>query len=85
MKGLWAPGLGRYLWRRPASALILARAAWRLRREEWLRHPPFLPVPAPEYWQFRLATVNGSASSRLSPSSMVDAATWALRQPRGRS
>jgi hypothetical protein len=85
VKGLWTPGLGRYLWRRPASALTLARAGWQLRREGWLRRWPFLPLPATDYWQFRLATVNGSSASRLSPAAMVDAARWALRQPRGRS
>jgi hypothetical protein len=85
VNSLRTPGLVRYLVRRPASALILARAGWRLRRDGWLRHAPFLPLPAPDYWRFRLVTVNGDSSSALEPASMVDAATWALRQPRGRS
>ncbi len=47
MKSLWAPGLGRYLLLHPVHAVILARAGWRLRRDGWLRHAPFLPVPDP--------------------------------------
>ena len=84
MRGLWSPGLGRYLLRHPSDALVLARAGWRLRREGWLRQTPFLPIPSPEYWHFRMVTVNGSSGGPLSPSSMVDAARWALRQPQGR-
>jgi hypothetical protein len=85
VKRLGTPGLGRYLLRHPTSAITLTRAGWRLRREGWLRHSPFLPLPAPDYWQFRLATVNGNSRGALEPASMVDAATWALRQPRGRT
>jgi hypothetical protein len=85
VKSLWPPGLGRYLLRHPASARTLARAGWRLRRDGWLRHSPFLPLPAPDYWAFRLATVNGNAHDSFSPASMVEAAAWALAQPRGRS
>lgn len=85
MKRLWAPGLVRYLTRRPAKAWILARAGWRLRRDGWPYHPPFLPLPDSSYWHFRMVTVNGSSGARLSPASMVEAAEWALAQPIGRS
>jgi hypothetical protein len=85
VKRLWAPGLVRYLTRRPAKAWILARAGWRLRRDGWPYHPPFLPLPDSSYWHFRMVTVNGSSGARLSPASMVEAAEWALAQPIGRS
>lgn len=84
MKGLWTPGLGRSLLRHPSHTATLARAGWRLRREGWLRHRPHLPLPDPAYWNFRVTTVNGSSNKVLGPSSLVDAATWALRQPVGR-
>jgi len=84
MNRLWPPGLGRYLVRHPANALILARAGWRLRREDWFRKPPFLPLPDSDYWHFRMVTANGS-SGTVAPASMVEAAAWALAQPVGRS
>jgi hypothetical protein len=84
MRHLWTPGLGRYLVRHPAKASTLARAGWRLRRERWLRLPPFLPLPDADYWHFRMVTVNGNSSTALSPASMVEAAAWALAQPIGR-
>ena len=84
MSALWTPGLGRHLLRHPAHAWILARAGWRLRRNGWLRHSPYLPVPDTAYWHFRMTTVNGTAGAALGPASMVEAATWALRQPVGR-
>lgn len=85
MRSLWTPGLGRYLLRHPAKAVTLARAGWRLRRQGWLRHSPFLPLPDSDYWHFRMVTVNGNSGASLSPASMVDAATWALAQPVGRA
>jgi hypothetical protein len=84
MTGLGAPGLGRYLVRHPAKALVLARAAWRLRRNGWPFRPPFLPLPDADYWHFRMVTVNGASGATLSPASMVEAAEWALAQPIGR-
>jgi hypothetical protein len=85
MKGLWTPGLGRYLLGHPANAVTLGRAGWRLRRNGWMRHAPFLPLPDINYWHFRVVTVIGSAGVMLSPASMVEAAKWALAQPVGRS
>jgi hypothetical protein len=84
MNRRWAPGLGRHLVRHPHDAVTLARAGWRLRREHWPRRSPFLPVPDPSYWHFRVVTVNGSSPVDLDPVSMVEAATWALAQPVGR-
>lgn len=84
MKRRWALGLGRYLSRHPAKAWTLARAGWRLRRDGWQYHPPYLPVPDSNYWHFRMVTVNGSSGAGLSPASMVEAAEWALAQPIGR-
>jgi len=84
VKDLWSPGLGRFLVRHPMNAAVLVRAGWRLRREGWLRHAPHLPVPDDAYWHFRMVTANGTPLVAPSPASMVDAAEWALAQPRGR-
>lgn len=84
MKGLSAPALGRHLLRHPADAVVLARAGWRLRRDGWMRRAPFLPLPDPNYWRFRVVTVNGGSDAALSAASVVDAAAWALAQPIGR-
>jgi hypothetical protein len=85
MKRLWTPGLGRYLVAHPQDAVTLARAGWRLRRDRWALRSPFLPVPDPSYWHFRVVTANGSSPDALSPVSMVAAARWAMAQPIGRS
>ena len=75
-------GLAPYVLRHPADAVVLARAGWRLRRRRWWRERPFLPVPDPRYWEFRLATALGDSSSQLSAPEAVAAAKWALAQRR---
>ena len=60
------------------------RAGWRLRRKKWWRRAPFLPLPDPEYWRFRIATLGADAGTPLTPAAVVDAAKWSLRQPVGR-
>ncbi|HEY5093398.1 MAG TPA: hypothetical protein VII60_09040 [Acidimicrobiales bacterium] len=85
MSIMWAPGLGRYLLLHPSALVPLARAGWRLRRAQWGLHAPFLPLPDPTYWHFRMVTVNGTSGAMLTPRSMVEAAKWALRQPQGQS
>ena len=77
-------GLGRHALRHPGDALVLARAGWRLRRRQWWRQSPFLPVPDPRYWEFRLATALGDKSHSLSAAEAVAAAKWALAQRRGK-
>ena len=70
-----------YFLRRPDEAVIVARAGWRLRRREWWRKAPFLPVPDPTYWSFRMTTAfGGNAAAALVPGEIVAAARWSLRQ-----
>jgi len=75
----WVRGLGRYLLTHPGSVAVVLRAAWRLRRAHWWRHPPFLPLAAKEYWDFRLTTVNGR-NGDLDPAGVVAVAKWSERQ-----
>jgi hypothetical protein len=77
-------GLAPHVLRHPGDAVVLARAGWRLRRRRWWRQRPFLPVPDPRYWEFRLATSLGDPSGSLSAHEAVGAAKWALAQRRGK-
>lgn len=83
MNSLRPPGLVAYLARHPSSTLKLARAGWPLRATGWWRRPPFLPLPDAAYWNFRMVTYGTGVGAALTPSVMVDAAEWSLRQ-RGR-
>ncbi len=77
-------GLARHLLGHPGDAIVLARVGWRLRRQRWWSQSPFLPVPDPRYWEFRVATALGNPSGHLSASEAVAAARWALAQKRGK-
>jgi hypothetical protein len=79
----WVPGLGRYLLRHPRDVLSVARSAWRLRRNRWWRQYPWLPVPAEQYWRFRMVTVNGP-DGHLDPVDVVAVAKWSDAQRVGR-
>lgn len=80
MRGVDLRGVALYLARHPASVPAVAGAAWRLRANGWWRTRPFLPLPDPAYWGFRLMTATGSYDGVLEPREVVDAATWAARQ-----
>lgn len=45
--------------RRPALLPTLLSAAWRFRARDWYRRPPFLPLPAAQYLDWRLHTAYG--------------------------
>ncbi len=77
-------GLVRHVLGHPGDAIILARVAWRFRRDHWWRMAPFLPVPDPRYWHFRLITALGDGPGSLSARDAVAAATWALAQKSAR-
>jgi len=77
---VWFPGSARYLCRHPSSAPVLARAGWRMRRADWWRRAPFLPLPDPRYWNFRMVTAFGDEGYRPTPEELLAAARWTLRQ-----
>ena len=79
----WTRGLGRYLLRHPQDIVIVVRAGLRLRKKDWWRHAPFLPLPDAKYWEFRMSAVNG-IDGELSPKDVVVAAKWSLQQPVGK-
>jgi hypothetical protein len=45
--------------RNPGILPPLLAAAWRFRRRDWLRRPPFLPLPPADYVAWRLHTAYG--------------------------
>ena len=83
MTGLVPKGMVRYLLRHPRDLAPVVVAAWQLRRQSWWRHAPFLPLPAPAYWEFRIATASGTQGA-VEARAAVDAAKWAVRQRQGR-
>ena len=83
MRRWWVPGLARYLARHPRDIACVVRAAWRLRREHWWRHRPWLPLADRAYWEFRLTTANGS-HGQLDPAAVVAVARWSDLQRVGK-
>jgi len=73
------PGLARYVLVRPSRLVVVTRAGWRLRRTGWWHRAPFLPVPDARYWEFRAYTAYGEGAGPT-PSEVVDAARWTIRQ-----
>ncbi len=79
MTRYWVRGLGRWLITHPADVPRVLRAAWRLRRRHWWRHAPWLPVPARDYWEFRVTTAMG-AGAAMTARDVVAVARWSVRQ-----
>lgn len=46
--------------RNPTLVPLLLGVAWRFRARDWYRRPPFLPLPPPDYVQWRLHTAYGA-------------------------
>ncbi|MEI8001966.1 MAG: hypothetical protein WCI50_11515 [Actinomycetes bacterium] len=69
---------------RPHLWWTALRQAGRLARPGWWRRPPFLPLPDPEYLDFRLETHYGGApGSRVQdPSDLVRYLEWCRDQER---
>ena len=64
----------------PRALPIVVRASWKLRRRQWWRHAPFLPLPSRAYWEFRMNTARGTSKGLPSAQEILDAATWSLQQ-----
>ncbi|MFW6078863.1 MAG: hypothetical protein ACOC8B_01400 [Gemmatimonadota bacterium] len=65
--------------RRPRLWPLLVRAAWRFRRRDWYRRPPFLPVPPPKYLAWRLQTAYGDAGAAPTIDELERYLRWAER------
>ena len=63
----------------PGLALDLLCVAWRFRDRSWLRHAPFLPLPAREYVRWRMHTAYGHADTVPPVEDVIRYARWACR------
>ena len=69
--GLWWASLG---------------ALRRMARRGWWRRAPFVPLPGPAYWHFRLVTAYGGEGddAALTPADVVAYLRWCQRSRPGR-
>ncbi len=75
-------GLAAHLLAHPRDAWVVARAAWRLRRDGWWRRPPFVPRPGDAWMRFRVTTALADAAP--TPRDVVSAARWAVGSRAGK-
>lgn len=81
-KGFLTPTLLRLAARalvRPRLLMILLATAWRFRRRDWYRRPPFLPVPPADYMRWRQHTAYGDEPRTTSPGELEAYVRWAAR------
>lgn len=55
---------------------------WRLRRRDWWRQAPFLPVPAAAYLRFRLVTAYGDPGRAPEIADLISYLHWCRAWPR---
>lgn len=64
---------------RPRLALDLLGTLWTLRRREWYRRVPFLPLPSRRYLRWRMYTVYGDEEAVPPADDVVRFARWRRR------
>jgi len=80
----WTRLTTRLAWRAvrdPRLAAALLRVAWRFRRREWFRRPPFLPLPSVDYIRWRMYTAYGNDAAVPPAEDVIRYARWAVRKP----
>jgi len=77
-------GLLRRVALHPRDAVAVATSAWALRRRQWWRHRPHLPVPDESYWRFRMITAFGDAERDLDVNDVIATARWSRDERRRR-
>ena len=63
----------------PFVARDLLALAWAFRRREWWRASPFLPLPDPEYLDWRLHTAYGDDATTPPVDDVIRFARWRRR------
>lgn len=67
---------------RPRLWPLMMAAAWRFRRRDWYRRPPFVPVPSAAYLDWRMHTAYGR-EGEPSLSELEGYLRWSARMSRG--
>jgi hypothetical protein len=78
MRGLIARLAGRAMLN-PRIAVDLLALTWAFRRREWWRQAPFLPLPDPEYLDWRLHTAYGEERDVPPVEDVLRFARWRRR------
>lgn len=60
----------------PRIAADLVALAWSMRRREWYRHPPYLPLPPAEYVRWRMLTAYGEETAVPPMDDVLRFARW---------
>ena len=60
----------------PRLALDLIRLTWAFRAREWLRRPPFIPLPPKEYIRWRMYTAYGDENAIPPAQDVIRFARW---------
>lgn len=60
----------------PRIALDLLALAWSMRRRDWLRRAPFLPLPPREYLRWRMYTAYGDEDAIPPARDVLRFARW---------
>lgn len=68
--------------RRPGLVPALLGLAWAARRRDWLRRPPFLPLPPRSYLAWRLDTAYGDPRATPPADEVARYLRWARRMRR---
>lgn len=50
----------------------------RFARLRWWSRAPFLPLPAPEYWEFRMESIYGNPKAMPSSRDLIEFLQWCL-------
>jgi hypothetical protein len=69
--------------RNPGLVPLLLAAAWRFRRRDWYRSPPFLPLPPAPYIAWRLHTAYGAEDALPPAADLRRYLRWTRRMGRG--
>jgi hypothetical protein len=65
----------------PRTGAALLRTGWRFRSRDWYRRFPFLPLPARDYFRWRMYTAYGDEEIVPPVDDVVRYARWAVRKP----
>ena len=69
--------------RRPGLIPALVGMAWSFRGRDWMRKPPFLPLPPKDYMRWRMETAYGDPEAVPPADELERFVRWAAAMRRG--